>query len=147
LVFEEAVRLGGGGEELSRVERRIDGRWLGKVWGMGVSPDGRFAIVDSRKEGLAVTLFGSDGTPLATHAIPRGVYYHRIAYGSGWIALYGFGPRSLLVRESDGAQRYFRTRPDDAGIVDLLCSPDGSELWIFDRRERVIHRYPWPDEG
>ena len=74
----------------------------------------------------------------------------KVAFDGGLLAqfldflLREFGRVFLLVRASDGRLCSFQYGPEDGSVMDCLCSPDGRELWIFDREKRVIERFDWP---
>jgi hypothetical protein len=92
----------------------------------------------------AVCLFGSDGTPERTLAMPFEQYVLGAAYNGRWIVL-SRSKDGLLVDGRDGSIRRLVVEPAWGDMYwRPVLSPDGGELWLYEVESRTVHRFALP---
>ena len=134
--------------ELRRIARKADGKWLDDPGLAAVAPDGAIAIHGA---GSTINVFDADGTARATFAYPR---YPSVSRWSGFSPPAFDGRRVYLrannllsVFDAGGAPAGACSFGTEAGTEKWdgpFLAAEGRELWFVAPQDRTVHRFAAP---
>ena len=138
------------GDISSRIDRLPNRKWFGGSPSFSVASDGALVVADSDfftlHETSTLAVYGEDGSPRSSVALPTGTPRSRLAATATWIAVGGSSSELLLVRRQEETLFRFNV----AGAIaeesnwDFGFSPDGKELWMVERERLRLHRFELP---
>ena len=135
---QDLMLVDAGGTVHRRISRRLDNTWLAAET-LDCAPDGRVAVSD----GAGVHVFSPEGDPIRRYELAHG--FVRIGFGRDWIAGARWDENAHLICIDDGSVRAFQVPgASDGEPLQLDASPDGTELWVVDLDELVVHRFALP---
>lgn len=137
-LLDEIELVDGAGRSVRWLERTAENEWLERPLALGVASDGSVAVVD--EAGPRIHFYGPAGEPRGSAALPDGGFYYVVAY-DGTSAVVVGDATDLLVAVPGGAPlRRFPTGLQS--ITGLFFSPDGTELWVFQKAEMLGYAIP-----
>ena len=134
--------------ELRRIARKADGKWLADPGLADVAPDGSIAIHGA---GSTITVYDADGQARSTFAYP---VYPRVSRWSGF-APPAFDGRRVYVR-SNNLLSMFGTDGSPLGVFSFgteaeterwdgpFLAAEGRELWFVAPKDLAVHRFAAP---
>ena len=132
---------------LSAIKTRPDGKWLASIADRGILPDGRCVILEPAEEtegNTSIHLYGADGEPLHTIALPPGSGSRRLSLGAHWIVVGNEGLRWTLVRLADETVFGFDSGLDDQERWQVGQTPDGKRLLLLSAQSLELLQYELP---
>ncbi|MGD9780589.1 MAG: hypothetical protein AB7V14_00390 [Kiritimatiellia bacterium] len=140
--------LDGLSNELRRIARKADGKWLDDPGLAAVAPDGSIAIHGA---GSTINVYDADGNARATFAYP---VYPRVSRWSGF-APPAFDGRRVYVR-ANNLLSVFDAAGAPAGVFSFgaeaeterwdgpFLAAKGRELWFIAPQDLTVHRFAAP---
>ena len=147
--WQELYLVGEDGKRSRTIKRRPDGTWLEIIGDIGVASDGSAAVVcrDSERMGPyepVVCLFGPQGEPIRTIALPFDGYVYRMAYNGRCIVLARGAYLLILDPEGKSIRKFVPEGGSEDTYWEPFFSPDGPELLLHESRSLSVQRYEAP---
>lgn len=149
LGYENVFLVNAEGAIARTVNRRADRRWLDDIGEGAIAADGSFAVMggpSSWGDGgePSITLYTPQGEPIRTLDLPGRFVFARVAF-NGKTACVLADDDLVLLDAATGTSRVFKTGLNDKkSWLFPHMSPDGSEVWLLNPKQKTVARYALP---